>query len=203
MGLDINVPCIVDAERTLHIQCGTIQVPIERSDSGVDNFYEACRRLIVPPKQLALPVLQAVDAIIICEFRRASDEEAITDFFFILVLGPTIAVLAKRHFVPLSSLVIVANFRELLAVPYRFSALFEDVADIRALKAIKATDRHRAIIVHWQSLVQRRAWQALLRWLHVGERAILEKQIDAHAIDETAPALDECRLLMPVFILQT
>ena len=58
------------------------------------------------------------------------------------------------------------------------------------------------VIVDRQCLVKRRAWQPLFRRLHVGERAVLEQQIDAHAIDQPAPALDKGRFLVAILVLQ-
>ena len=120
----------------------------------------------------------------------------------IFVLRPAVAAGAERHFLPLSGLVIVADFGEFLAVPHRLYALVEHVADIGALEAVEAADRHRAVIMHRQRLIQSRARQALLRRLHIREGAVLEQQVDAHAIDQAAPALDKGRLLVAVLVLQ-
>src|SRR5262249_24153456 len=97
---------------------------------------------------------------------------------------------------------VVADFRELLAVPYRPYALFENVADVGALESIEATNRHSAVVVNGQGLVEGRAGQSLFRRFHVRKGSIFEQQIDAHAVNQTAPELDKCRFLVTVLVLK-
>src|SRR6478609_8774026 len=122
-------------------------------------------------EQRPFPVLQTRDAIVIRELRRATDQKAVTDFFFIFVLGPTIAVGAKRDFLPLSGLMVVANLGELLAIPHSLYTLLEHVAHIGALESIEATDRHSAVVMYGQGLVEGRAGQSLFRWFHIRKRS--------------------------------
>src|SRR5215813_7499038 len=90
-------------------------------------LYQSLRRRLVAAKQIALPTRQPANQIVVDIFRRAPDQKTVFDFFGVFVLGPAVASLAERDFVPLCGLVIVAGLGELLTMPDIAHALFEHV----------------------------------------------------------------------------
>src|SRR5262245_24935595 len=80
-------------------------------------LYQSLRRRLVAAEQIALPTREPTDQIVVDIFRRASDQKTVFDLFGVFVLGPAVASLAKRDFVPLRGLMIVAGLSEFLALP--------------------------------------------------------------------------------------
>src|SRR6185437_12620579 len=75
------------------------------------------RRRLVPAEEITLPILEAIDRVVIRVFRRPADKEPVAHLFLVIVLRPAVAWLAKRDFVPLAGLVIVPRLGEGLAMP--------------------------------------------------------------------------------------
>src|SRR5262249_13287196 len=111
------------------------------------------RRRLVAAQEVAGPAPKAIDPLIVGVFRRAADQRAVLDLFAVLVLGPGVAALAERHFVPLFGLVVVARLGELLAVPDFLHALLEHVAHVGSTHAVEAAQAHAAVVVHRHRLV--------------------------------------------------
>src|SRR5262245_22250543 len=78
-------------------------------------LYQSLRRRLVAAEQIALPTREPANQIVVDIFRRAPDQKTIFDFFGVFVLGPAVASLAERDFVPLYGLVIVAGLSEFFA----------------------------------------------------------------------------------------
>src|SRR6185437_7216554 len=145
------------------------------SGSGV----ELGRWRLVAAEQVALPVPDALDRVVIGVFGRAADEEPVAHLLLILVLRPAIARLAERHFVPLSGLVIVARLGKFLAMPHGADAVLEDIAHVGCAQPIEAAEPDAAVVMDGHGLVDDRAGDAL-GWLgHLREFAVLED--NAHA----------------------
>jgi hypothetical protein len=60
----------------------------------------------VATEQAAPPIFQPVDAVVVGEFGRATNEQAVAHFLLIFILRPAVAILAERHFVPLAGFVV-------------------------------------------------------------------------------------------------
>src|SRR5262245_63626163 len=89
-------------------------------------------------EQPPLPITQASNAVVVGILRRAPDEEAIAHLLIECMLSPAVAILAERDFVPLLRLMIIARLGELLALPHRRDALFEDIAHTGRQKTVQA-----------------------------------------------------------------
>ena len=99
------VPVFVDIDpATQNISPQSVERAITPRTRAIVAVHYAGVGCDMSAEQRAFPILQTLDAIVIRELRRATDQKAVTDFFFIFVLGPTIAVGAKRDFLPLSGL---------------------------------------------------------------------------------------------------
>src|SRR5262249_3748607 len=142
------------------------------------------RRGLVAAKEIALPARKPIDQIVVDVFRRASNEEAISDFLAVFVLRPTVAAFAKRDFVPLRRLMIVARLGEFLAVPNLLDALVEYVAHVGGAHAIETAQPHAAVVMDRHGLVDDRARYAFRRFDHVRERAVLEHDAGANDVDD-------------------
>src|SRR5205823_1520268 len=71
-------------------------------DSGRRRVDQVRRRRLVATEEAALPVLEAIDLVVVRELRGAADEDAVANLFLIVVLHPPVARLAERNFVPLA-----------------------------------------------------------------------------------------------------
>src|SRR6185437_8873284 len=155
---------------------------------------ELSRRGLMASEEAARPVLQPIDLVVINVFWRTANEEPIADFFFVLILRPAIARLAKGNFVPLPSLVIIAHFCEGLAIPHAADPIFEDVSHIRGSQPVEAAQPHTTVVVDRHSLVDYWTRDASAGRCHLWKGAILEHNSHPHHVDHSDPARDECFL---------
>src|SRR6516225_5509272 len=164
-------------------------------------LYQSLRRRLVAAEQIALPTRQPANQIVVDIFRRAPDQKTVFDFFGVFVLGPAVASLAERNFVPLCGLVIIAGLSEFLALPNLLDAFVEYIAHVGSAYAVETAQPYAAIVVHRHGLVDNRAGHALGRLDHVGEGAILEHDASSHHVDNADPAVHELVGFVPVGIL--
>src|SRR5262245_45130002 len=164
-------------------------------------LYQSLRRRLVAAEQIALPTREPANQIVVDIFRRAPDQKTIFDFFGVFVLGPAVASLAERDFVPLCGLVIVAGLSEFLALPDLLDAFVEYIAHVGGAYAVETAQPYAAIVVHRHGLVDDRAGHALGRLDHVGESAVLEHDASSHYVDDADPAVDELIGFVPIGIL--
>src|SRR5262249_28123918 len=144
---------------------------------------------------------EPANQIIVNIFRRTSDQQTVFDFFGVFVLGPAVASLAKRDFVPLRGLMIVAGLSEFLALPNLLDAFVEYIAHVGGTHAVETAQSYAAVVVYRHCLVDDRAGHALGRLDHVGESAVLENDASSHYIDDADPAVDELIGFVPIGIL--
>src|SRR5262245_30182270 len=164
-------------------------------------LYQSLRRRLVAAEQIALPTREPANQVVVDIFRRTSDQETVFDFFGVFVLGPAVASLAERDFVPLCGLMIVAGLGEFLAMPDLAHAPFEHIAHVGRAHSVEAAQPHAAVIVHRHGLVNDRTRHTLGRLDHVGEGAILEHDPGSHYVDDADPAVDELVGFVSVGIL--
>src|SRR4051812_18995729 len=104
-------------------------------------------------EQIACPVFQTLDRVVIHIFGRAADQEAVAYLFRVFVLSPAIAGFAERHFVPLLGLMVVARLRKFLALPNLPHTLLKDIAHISGSKPVEAAQAHAAVMMDRHALV--------------------------------------------------
>src|SRR5215468_10817983 len=136
-------------------------------------LYQSLRRRLVATEQIALPTREPANQIVVDIFRRTPDQKTVSDFFGVFVLGPAVASLAERDFVPLRSLVIVAGLSEFLALPNLLDAFVEYIAHVGGAYAVDTPQPYAAIVVHRHGHVNDRPGQKLGRLDHHRESAIL------------------------------
>src|SRR5439155_15722310 len=116
-------------------------------DSGRRRVDQVRRRRLVATEEAALPVLEAIDLVVVRELRGAADEDAVANLFLIVVLHPPVARLAERNFVPLARLVIIAGLRQFFTVPHALDTVLENVPHGGRPEAIEAAESHRSVVV--------------------------------------------------------
>ena len=117
-------------------------------------------------------------------------------------MRPAVAVLAKRHFVVLPRLVIVADLREFLAVPDGLDApVLEDVPHAGRLEPIQAAHRHRAVVVDRQRGIDGRTGDPFRGRDHIREAVAEEHEAGAHDIHHADPAGHEGVDLVSIAVL--
>src|SRR5881394_4074364 len=103
---------------------------------GAACFLELDGRITVRAVKVFVPVLNAVNPIVVSVFGSAADEQSIADDVLILVARPAVAGFADRDLVPLSALVEPAHGGEFRPVPYAFHSVLENVAHVVFVEAI-------------------------------------------------------------------
>src|SRR5215471_3503013 len=137
-------------------------------------LYQSLRRRFVAAQQIALPTREPANQVVVDIFRRAPDQKTVFDFFGVFVLGPAVASLAERDFVPLRGLMIVAGLGEFLAMPNLLDAFVEYIAHVGCPHSVETAQPHAAVVVHRHGLVDNGAGHALGRLDHIRESAVLE-----------------------------
>jgi hypothetical protein len=64
---------------------------------------DVARRFRVAAEQATLPVFQAIDSVVVSEFGRATNEQAVAYFLLIFVLRPPVAIFAERDWRSMSA----------------------------------------------------------------------------------------------------
>ena len=139
-----------------------------------------------------VPVFNAVNAVVIRVFGRATDEKAITDFFLVFVAGPTVAIFAQWNLVPLAAFVEPAHSGQFWPMPNRSNTFFEDVAHACSIEAVQTTDRDVAVRVDCHGCVECATWDSIAFGLEPGKAATRVDLANADGVHARGPEIDKC-----------